>query len=462
MRSRVKPNSTMNGGSIRRKLTTSLSALFIAVAFCFTASVYTDTDFTRTQQAVSLIAVWMSLSLPMIIARAPIAMRLRQGRQAYFVRAYQVVMLVAILTIVPLVRITNFVDAEDQVETVLYSIAVFATAWFMIAHVWRCGTRVLFFGCWIAAIIGPIGYVLAAALKGQLGEIVSIDRRFSVEGMHPNLLGFCCAGFASVLICSAVLMRTRLRWLSAAAAVINLTIIYLASSRGSLIAILLACFTVAGIHGLRMLKYAAIGKPGALKKLLAILVVTYFVVLCGTFGGPMLMKSQLGQDVVERLEIFSQYRGIDTGLTGRLETWQWVYNDYNAIDFWLGLGPRKSVIVAGNIDNGYIVVLLENGLLAGGCIIFRMFYVTIVYMWIALRTKDKCEYKASLSLAFVSVVFLMNNVVARYLFGIGNPFCLIGLGIFSLGVVLLNEWVAEQRLASSKDEEMYNTVPTSN
>ena len=427
----------------------TLNLLFIATigtAFCWTAAVYVDAEYNLYQQSISLLAVWFSLLLPAMVANfSKIHMISYRRRDKDFMTSAYLVLVVALLTIFPLVRITNFDSSQDQILTVLYAFAVFLTAAVFIFHVSRCGMKLLVGGFWIASVIGPLGYLLLVRSQGDLAELASVERRFSTEGMHPNLLGFCCAGFACTSICSIVFVRSRWHWLSLITGLVSLITVYLASSRGSIAAILVGIFVVSILMTLRLIRRALAGHVKALKILTALCGFCLLLGIVAMFAGQEILGSAIASEIYDRLQIFNQYRGMDSGLTGRVDTWRWVYSNYNAADFWLGVGPRKSRLIAGDIDNGYIVLILENGLLAGTIIIIRYIYVTLWLVWVSYRSQNVLEVKLALALVLMSVAFLINNLVARYLFGIGNPFCLYGLLLFCLGPTCLRLWLQDEQ-----------------
>jgi hypothetical protein len=405
-------------------------ACLMGIAFCSTAAVYVDTDYNVTDQAVSILAVWGSVILAALFTKTS---KPNATLTSGFMANVWLILLVASLTIFPLARTTNFTSATDQFYTVGYSVAAFFTIAVFLWHAWHCGISHLMGGFVAASIFGPIGYLALAYSQGNLAELASIEKRFATQGMHPNLLGFCCTGFACISLSAFFLSRSRWRWWLLPPTAISLATIYLASSRGSIAGIFAGLLTVCLLVVLRLFRSAVAGSFEARSKLLFLFTAIIVAITIGVFALEDFLRSEVFDSIAERLAIFNQYRGLSTGLTGRWDTWQWVMSQYTAADFWLGVGPRKSIILAGDIDNGYIVLLLENGLFAGSIIIGRFFVVTAGYMWKAFKVRDEMEFRISAAMAFITISFLTNNLVARYLFGIGNPFCLFSMVIFALG-----------------------------
>jgi len=300
-----------------------LSAALMGVAFCSTAAVYVDTDYSVTNQALSIIAVWCSLVF------TALAYRETKSERAYFASFESnitIIMVVAAMTIFPLARVANFISAADQLYTIGYAVALFATLSIIIWHVWVCGVGHLIGGFVAASIIGPIGYLVLAYSQGNLAELTSIEKRFATDGMHPNLLGFCCAGFSCVTLCTFFISRNKWRGLLLIPSVISLVTIYLASSRGSIVGIIVGALSVSLVIIYRLLRAAMSGNFIAGVKLLAL---TLLVLVCtGTYvvAAERIFDSALLDAIAERLALFNEYRGLQSGLTGRIATWQWVFS----------------------------------------------------------------------------------------------------------------------------------------
>jgi O-antigen ligase len=421
-----------------------LSSLLLGATFCATAAVYTDVNYSVTDQAVAIVAVWVALLATALLNGSgftPLRSRFSMRNSSTFV------LVVACCTIAPLARTSNFTSASDQYYTVGYTMAVFCTAAMFLWHVHICGIIVFFRGLLAAAIIGPVGYLALAYSQGTLSEIATIEKRFATEGMHPNLLGFCCAGFACSAMAGLYLLRGFWRWLSLLALAMSLASVYLASSRGSMVGILTGVCCAALLVLVRLGRAATAGDFRSQRTLLQLGLFCFAAATVMIFAYDDFMRTDVADAVLDRLAIHNEYRGLETGLTGRWDTWRWVYSQYTTTDFWLGVGPRKSSVLAGDIDNGYIVLLLENGLVAGTAVLIRLLYVTGSFIGAALKTRDKQEFVWALFLSLICVTYLTNNFVARYLLGIGNPFCLFGVAIFAVGPKMLPIALAQTKLA---------------
>jgi len=80
-----------------------------------------------------------------------------------------------------------------------------------------------------------------------------------------------------------------------------------------------------------------------------------------------------------------------------------------------------------SIDNGYLTILYEIGIVPALLIATKYIWVTLSFALKYFRAQTFQDAALYLSLIFIMVVFLTNNMVARYLFGLGNPFSILAL-----------------------------------
>jgi O-antigen ligase len=80
--------------------------------------------------------------------------------------------------------------------------------------------------------------------------------------------------------------------------------------------------------------------------------------------------------------------------------------------------------MVGTIDNGYVQLLFESGLIAGSLILgsmFRVFYL----LWHVSRPRENNAWtRYYMVLWCLMIVYFLNNVSTRYLFSFGSPFSL--------------------------------------
>lgn len=100
--------------------------------------------------------------------------------------------------------------------------------------------------------------------------------------------------------------------------------------------------------------------------------------------------------------------------------------------------------MVGTIDNGYVQLLFESGLIAGLMIfgsMLRVFY----WLWQASRLRENNAWtRYYMMLWCLMIVYFLNNISARYLFSFGSP--------FSLCILCL--------MAASREELIGRGVPT--
>jgi O-antigen ligase len=112
-------------------------------------------------------------------------------------------------------------------------------------------------------------------------------------------------------------------------------------------------------------------------------------------------------------------------LSGRTGIWQLAFRILSAHGRWLfGFGYRTGDRMVGTIDNGYVQLLFESGLIAGGMIFGSMLRVFIV-LWKASAARANTAWtRYYMMLWCLMIVYFLNNISARYLFSFGSPFSL--------------------------------------
>jgi O-antigen ligase len=134
--------------------------------------------------------------------------------------------------------------------------------------------------------------------------------------------------------------------------------------------------------------------------------------------------------VTEFLALEDPYRGIDTGMTGRIFAWQATWEIFleNPI---LGVGFRvheQSLDVGSSAHNGYLTTLAEIGLFGFLSIVYLI--VSGSYMLWRCAVNPDLIHSHSILFGIVSGYVLL-AVFERYLINIGNPTSLL----FLLGIL---------------------------
>jgi O-antigen ligase len=237
---------------------------------------------------------------------------------------------------------------------------------------------------------------------------------------HPNLVGFILAGYFPVIVWRA--MEEKGRWkkrVFIGLSIATFGLIFITGSRGSLTAVLAA----AGALLLRGMS------SGWLQKLrirhLHIIAVLVVIPLVVVFMLEHNRIGRMGSFLNDFLSLSSSQRGLKSGLSGRTSIWDIALRLLRTHNRWLfGFGYRAGDRMVGTIDNGYVQLLFESGLIAGLMIfgsMLRVFYL----LWHASRPRENNAWtRYYMVLWCLMIVYFLNNISARYLFSFGSPFSL--------------------------------------
>jgi O-antigen ligase len=200
---------------------------------------------------------------------------------------------------------------------------------------------------------------------------------------HPNLLGFILAGYFPVIIWRA--MEEKVRWkkrVFSGLSIATFGLIFITGSRGSLTAVLGAAAALL-IRGIARgwLKKLRIRHLHLILVLFVIPLVMFFMLQHDRIG-------RLGSFLNEFLSLSTSQRGLKSGLSGRTSIWDIAFRLLRMHNRWLfGFGYRAGDRMVGTIDNGYVQLLFESGLIAGLLIfgsMLRVFYL----LWQASRLRE--------------------------------------------------------------------------
>jgi exopolysaccharide production protein ExoQ len=260
-------------------------------------------------------------------------------------------------------------------------------------------------GVFIVALYASLSFgELTSTLSRAGTNFLTTDRYQGPFAIHPNLVGH-------TIGCFVVSMLWQLRsvgWLGrliyTASMLVGTAIILAASSRGGAFAMVGALGAVTFLFYSRSL--------GGFLKLTAFALAAFFVVLA-------LFPSATSY-LLSVLELDSKYRGVDSGLSGRTDIWLDVLSQFGSktIPLIYGAGFRSKDLgdVVSNIDNGYIVVAAEVGIVGFLLWIGRMLALlagSLLNIWRVPTTTD-------LTVASLLLFALAEAVVARYLLALGN------------------------------------------
>ena len=266
----------------------------------------------------------------------------------------------------------------------------------------------------IATCILFQGRSLLTALEISMGP--NGLERYKPFGNHPLLMGYIFGSGSLLLARRVYLARNTLdRNLMAAAVLLAWSIVLAASSRSSIIALMVAA-VFAALFEFRILR-AVTGK----RFIIAAAVIGALAVLYFGFASTYF---------VSILEIDSSYRGFGTGATGRTDLWakgmDALFSDPALIAFGGGLRSSEYTVIGFLTENSYLTILLDSGILAGGALILFLLYSPIM----ACRLQRSSTKAPRMTLAFLPSFFvflLIQCFFLRYFIGIGNPTSLLTL-----------------------------------
>jgi O-antigen ligase len=237
---------------------------------------------------------------------------------------------------------------------------------------------------------------------------------------HPNLISFILAGFVPVIIWRA--MEEKAGWRKKALIGLSITafgMVFITGSRGSLSAVLIA-------GGAMLLRGAMGGWLRAIR--VRHLHIIVFLILLPLAASYLLQNNRIGHVgsfLVDFLSLNTSQRGVKSGLSGRTGIWQIAFRILRAHDRWLfGFGYRMGDRMVGTIDNGYVQLLFESGLIAGGMILGSMLRVFFLLWKVSHPRENNAWTRYYAVLWCLMIVYFMNNISTRYLFSFGNPFSL--------------------------------------
>jgi hypothetical protein len=268
--------------------------------------------------------------------------------------------------------------------------------------------------------------VLLVSSFGELLSAAALSSRFAPFSFHPNLVGFLAVSFISVQLWAFVAVDKRRYWFLGLS-LIGIALLVLASSRGAIVALAGGVIALLLVHLFKTLKTGTVKvTPIRLATAVTIIVAVSTIASLKTEATVSAMNY-----LSDALAINSEYRGVNTGLTGRTAAWQLTVDLINANDSWLfGNGLRSSgagSVMDMDIDNGYLTLVYDAGVLVASVIVLRLFFVLWLSAYYYVSSTEARYTRVYGALLLGLVAFLTNNIVARYLLGIGNPYSLLGI-----------------------------------
>jgi hypothetical protein len=295
-----------------------------------------------------------------------------------------------------------------------------------------------------------LGFFIPLGFAGLMQSVETLAR-FSPFSFHPNLLAFVLAGYFCVMVWKLIAGGWRMKILAGLVGCACLLIIFFAASRGAIVGIFAGCLFIAGMAIVRARreqrkKFARLGLLAAALLLGLLLFIRNLEWTKDAFTY-----------VDEVLQFSNEYRGFDSGLSGRLDKWNKSMRVFTDGTFLIGRGIRSTDLSETTvIDNSYLVILYEIGLVPLILITWR--FLTILRRFIrayfhVVTQNQKFFY---LTCTLLMVVLLVNNVVARLLFGVGNPYSLVAFLLFAAPTWQIEQCPSHSASGPSQSKRLAN------
>jgi hypothetical protein len=272
--------------------------------------------------------------------------------------------------------------------------------------------------------IVSVALFLPLSFATLIQTIQTLDR-FGYETLQTNLLAFLLTGYLCVAVWKFLTGGWRMKILTGTVSLSCAVMIFFTSSRGALMGGLIGCCFGAGMVFLRADRERRIWLARRTAVAAAVLVVA--LLLFDKFT-----QAKDAYDFVDQaLAISSPDRGVDSGFTGRFDTWKRTMGPFSGGNWVLGRGMRSSDSIYPMIDNSYLVILYDLGLFPLVLITWRFLSILWRYSKSYLRATEESQRKFRLVCCLLMIMLLAINIVERFLFGVGNPYSLLALLFFA-------------------------------
>lgn len=281
-----------------------------------------------------------------------------------------------------------------------------------------------------------IAVFIPLSFAGFMQSVATLER-FSPFSFHPNLLGFILAGYFCVMVWKFMTGGWRMKILTGLVGSVYLIVIFFASSRSAMVAIVAGGVFMVVMEFLRATsqKRKKFMRLGLLVTALLLLGIIVFVHNSERAYNAFNFFDQV-------LELTNDYRGVGTGFSGRLDRWQQVLRIFSDGTFLMGKGIRYTDrSEADAIDNSYLVILYEIGLVSLILIAWR--YSNILWRFLRgyFHAIDQSRRLFCLACSLLLVVLLVSSLAERYLFGVGNPYSLFAFLLFAAPTSHVDRWL---------------------
>jgi hypothetical protein len=324
---------------------------------------------------------------------------------------------ILILILIPLFSIFALVffgDISLVFQTLIFLVAAFSAKYISLVRSVKSIANV-FLNSIILMIVVTLVFQSGKLIESlNLVEEYGSGRiRFSPFDNHPNLTGHIFGMGCVVSFVYSYWMNCK-RSLHFYSMVVVCALCFLfvaaASSRGGILA------TTAGVGGVLFLNWF---KNNNIKNILNGGVAVVFLIFIA-----FVIFDPLGEGgyISELFELNSEYRGVDSGLTGRSDNWPIIVfksiEDVQGIFLGHGIRSWDTELQGIATDSSYVNQLWESGLILS-VLLFFVIFKKLLKLAFGSRSFEK-------DVVFSVILFsIAESIVARYMLGIGNPASLL-------------------------------------
>lgn len=334
------------------------------------------------------------------------------------------ILFVSVLTIAP--SLASPIDTSFEAALVISVCLILARLYMAVVPVQEVFEAFFWSGILSIAILVLVGF-------GAFMQSLQTLARFTLFSFHPNLLAFLLAGYFCAMVWKFLVGNWQMKVLTGMVGFIDLVVIFFASSRGSIVGILAG---VVFIVGLAM----AAAEKKTRKRIIRSVSLAVGLLLCLVLFFQSRAWVQDSFTFVDKvLQLTQDQRGVDSGFSGRFDKWTMTLRMLSDGSWLFGHGIRSSDAMEDNlIDNSYLVMLYEAGLLTLLLVTWRYLIVLRSIVHDFFRCRDRINRICYLCLALMLITFLVNNIVARFLLSVGNPYSLLAVLLFATPTRLLD------------------------
>jgi len=253
-------------------------------------------------------------------------------------------------------------------------------------------------------------------------------KRLDAFNFHPGGLALQLAAYLCVMVWKFSTGGWFSKALCSTLGFVSIVIIFIASSRGTIVGLLGGCAFLISIVFIKALKQ---DRKRTLR--LSGLLLALLTALCLLVNH--LQWTQDAYEAVDQiLSLSTPDRGLNSGMTGRVDVWHEVLRIVGDGSWVIGHGVRSSDAVlwpfSRSIDNSYLVILYDMG-------IVPLILITWRFVSLLRRATQSClraahdDEKLWLACGMFLVLLLVSSIIDRSLFAVGNPFSLLAFLFFT-------------------------------